>query len=68
LAKSAASPRRNSVLSVQPGTRAPGVCVPWSDVRAGIGEICGDEQICRDVWNRIDAMGNMFIWTLFLVF
>ena len=48
--------------------RRPGMCVPWSAVRPSIGEIPGDESICCDVWNRIDAMANMFIWTLFLVF
>ena len=50
------------------GRRPPGVCVPWSAVRAGIGDIPGDESICRDVWNRIDTLANMFIWTMFLVF
>ena len=48
--------------------RAPGTCVPWSHVRADIGDIPGDEAICRDVWNGIDTMAYMFIWTLFLVF
>ena len=43
-------------------------CVPWSEVRASMGDIPGDESICRDVWNHIDTMANMFIWTLFLVF
>jgi hypothetical protein len=37
-------------------------------VRADFGNIPGDEAVCREVWDRIDAMANMFIWTLFLVF
>lgn len=51
-----------------PGRRPPGVCVPWDEARTSIGQLRGEESICRDVWNRIDAMGNMFIWTMFLVF
>jgi hypothetical protein len=54
--------------STPPGRRPPGLCVPWSAVRADFADIPGDESICRDVWNRIDASANMFIWTLFLVF
>jgi uroporphyrinogen-III decarboxylase len=50
------------------GLHPPGTCVPWSQVRSSIGAIPGDEAICCDVWNRIDSMANMFIWTLFLVF
>lgn len=50
------------------GRSSVGSCVPWSAVRGQLGDIPGDEAICRDVWNSIDAMANMFIWTLFLVF
>jgi uroporphyrinogen-III decarboxylase len=50
------------------GRRVPGSCLPWSEVRTTIPQIRGDETICRDVWNRIDSMADMFIWTVFLVF
>ena len=68
LADPAQPDRPGAFVSPDGGSRPPGACVPWTEVRADIGDICGDETICRDVWNRIDAMGNMFIWTLFLVF
>jgi len=40
----------------------------WREAAAGIGTIQGDEAICRDVWQRTDALGNMYIWCVFLVF
>jgi uroporphyrinogen-III decarboxylase len=62
---SASSPPHIATL---PGRRAPGTCTPWSDAVQRIPVIRGNEDICRDVWQRIDAMANMFIWCVFLVF
>ena len=47
---------------------AAGECVPWSVKRCEIEAIPGDEQLCRDVWQNIDALGNMFVWQCLLSF
>jgi hypothetical protein len=36
--------------------------------RREIESIPGDEQLCRDVWQSIDGLGNMFIWQCLLSF
>jgi hypothetical protein len=46
----------------------PGECIPWSVKRREIESIPGDEQLCRDVWQSIDGLGNMFIWQCLLSF
>jgi len=46
----------------------PGECVAWSKKRAEIPEIQGDEAVCREVWQNIDALGNTFIWQMLLSF
>jgi hypothetical protein len=46
----------------------PGECLPWRHKRAEIGEIQGDEALCRRVWQQIDALGNMFIWQVLVSF
>jgi hypothetical protein len=55
-------------VSTNTGPRPPGTCIPWSDVRSTLAEIRGDEAICRDVWGQTDALGNLYIWCVFLVF
>ena len=46
----------------------PGECLPWRVKKAEIGPIQGDEPLCRQVWQDIDALGNMFIWQMLLSF
>jgi hypothetical protein len=65
LAEPVARPKKLAEPMARP---VPGTCVPWSQVRANFADIPGDQAICHEVWDRIDAMANMFIWTLFLVF
>ena len=60
--------RPGDFVSSTGGRRAPGTCVSWDHVAANYGTIQGDEAICRDVWQRIDALGNLYIWCVFLVF
>jgi hypothetical protein len=40
----------------------PGVCVPWEQRRPELGEITGDPQLVRRIWEEIDALGHMFVW------
>ena len=60
--------RAVSSLAVPNDRLAPGECIPWSAKRREIESIPGDEQLCRDVWQRIDGLGNMFIWQCLLSF
>jgi len=60
--------RPGDFVTTDVGTRPPGTCVPWSEFRPTLPRIRGDETICRDIWQRIDAMGNMWIWSVFLFF
>jgi uroporphyrinogen-III decarboxylase len=53
---------------VEAGRPAPGECIPWSAKRGEIESIPGDEQLCKDVWQNIDGLGNMFVWQCLLSF
>ena len=48
--------------------KAPGVCIPWEQKRAELPPICGDEALARRVWEKVDALGNMYIWQVLLSF
>lgn len=50
------------------GQRPPGVCVPWSEKRAALPTIQGDEQLCKRIWQSIDAQAAMYIWWVALAF
>ena len=46
----------------------PGVCIPWEQKIKEIPNIPGDQKLVQDIWENIDAMGNMFIWQILLSF
>ena len=50
------------------GKRPPGTCTPWPEIRLQLPEIQGDESLCRDVWQSVDALGNMYVWWIALAF
>jgi hypothetical protein len=50
------------------GNRPPGTCIPWSEIRRRLPVIRGDEEICRNVWQSVDALGYMYIWWIALAF
>ena len=50
------------------GARPPGTCLPWDFVRDSRPPVRGDEAVCRRVWDSIDAMSNLYIWWIALVF
>ncbi len=65
-----------SYADARPGTfvppatsaRPPGVCIPWAELRAGLPEIPGDEELCENVWQSVDALGAMYVWWIALAF
>ncbi len=48
--------------------RQPGECEPWREEKAKLGELPGDEELCRKTWQEIDSLGNTFIWQVLLSF
>jgi uroporphyrinogen-III decarboxylase len=46
----------------------PGVCLPWEEKVKELGEITGDADLVRTVWESIDSLGAMFIWQVLLSF
>ena len=61
-----------TATGVQPIGRAtrtpPGACISWEQKKAQLPPICGDEALCRRIWEKVDALGNMYIWQLLLSF
>jgi hypothetical protein len=56
-------------LSCPPADKPqPGECYSWRKKKVEIGDIEGDEELCRKVWQDIDTLGNVFIWQLLLSF
>jgi uroporphyrinogen-III decarboxylase len=46
----------------------PGVCFPWEQRVNDLPEITGDKAMIQQVWEDIDALGNMYIWQMLLSF
>jgi hypothetical protein len=51
----------------QPRVR-PGVCLPWEERVKELSEITGSPDLIRQIWEDLDAFGNMYIWQLLLSF
>jgi len=61
--------RPGEFLAAPPADKPqPGECYPWAKKRAEIPNINGDEDLCRRVWEGVDALGNTFIWQMLLSF
>lgn len=48
--------------------RLPGVCIPWEEYRATLGDIPGNEELVKTIWEQNDFLGYMFIWHCLLSF
>ena len=48
--------------------RDPGVCVPWEEKRKEFPEIKGNEDLVKQVWEDVDALGYTYIWQCLLSF
>jgi hypothetical protein len=46
----------------------PGVCFPWEQRVKDLPEITGDPAMIQEIWEDIDALGNMYIWQMLLSF
>ena len=61
-------PGKSLVADPEPPRLRPGVCVPWEDKRRELPSITGDEALLRQVWEDVDALGNMYAWQCLLSF
>ena len=49
--------------------RPPGTCVPWNAKRKELpGELTGDEELVKRVWEEVDALGYVYVWQCLLSF
>jgi len=48
--------------------RRPGVCIPWEEKRKELGEIQGDEELVKRVWQDVDGLAYVYIWHCLLSF
>ncbi len=48
--------------------RRPGVCIPWEEAKERFGEIQGDEEQIKRVWETNDAEAYDFYWQILLSF
>ena len=46
----------------------PGVCMPWEVKRKDLGDIPGDEDLCRQVWEDVESLAYMYIWQCLVSF
>jgi hypothetical protein len=51
-----------------PHARPAGSVVPWERKRAELGELSGDVELLKNIWNNVDSLANTYIWQLLLSF
>jgi len=49
-------------------TKKPGVCIPWEEIRPEMGEIQGDEELVKKIWEENDLEAYLFYWQCILSF
>jgi len=42
--------------------RNPGVCIPWAEKLKELGEISGDKELVKKIWEDTDALAYVYIW------
>jgi hypothetical protein len=47
---------------------AAGVCIPWDAKARELPPVTGSPDLVRRVWERVDRLGNDYIWQLLLSF
>jgi hypothetical protein len=56
-------------LDGRPGPRmAAGVCIPWEEKAKELPPVTGNPDLVRAVWERVDLLGNDYIWQLLMSF
>ena len=48
--------------------RAPGVVIPWEEKLKELPPITGDAELCKTVWQNVDALAYVYIWQCLLSF
>lgn len=53
---------------IRESRRPPGVCIPWEEKRKELGEIRGDEELVKRVWQDVDGLAYVYIYHCLLSF
>ena len=48
--------------------RPPGTCIPWEEAKQRFGDIKGDEDMIRQIWEQNDAEAYDYFWQCLLSF
>ena len=48
--------------------RSPGVCVPWEEKINEYPKILGDEKIIQKVWEDVDTLAYVYVWSTLTLF
>lgn len=48
--------------------RRPGAAFPWEEKLKELGEIKGDAELIKKVWEDVDALAYVYIWHCLLSF
>ncbi len=51
-----------------PQARPPGSVVPWERKQPELGELPGDVELVKNIWNMVDSLAHTYIWQLLLSF
>jgi len=46
----------------------PGICIQWEEKLKELGEISGDKELVRKIWEDNEALAYMYIWHCLLSF
>jgi len=56
-------------MSKQKETKSqPGICIRWEEKLKELGEIPGDKELIRKIWEDNEALAYMYIWHCLLSF
>ena len=64
--KGAKCAKENKMETKKEQIRKPGVCIPWEEKKKELGEIKGDPEMVKKMWEQNDCNGYYFIWQCFL--
>jgi len=48
--------------------RRPGVCIPWEEAKLRFGQIKGNEEQIKKIWEENDAEAYFYFWQCLLSF
>lgn len=56
------------MVNINESAKKPGVCFPWEEKLKELGEIKGDEELVKKIWQDVDSLAYVYIWHCLLSF